>query len=105
MHDGIVVGIPLVLSGEVLVYFVVYLIAHDAQTGGIVGFGVHELGPTELSVLTYLDDVLKRGLDEGVQEVDEVVVVTVEEDVAEGKIAGSDTNGHSEFGEAVEYLL
>ena len=86
-------------------YFVVYLVAHNAQAGGIVRFGVHELGPTELSVLTYFDDVLQGGLDEGVQEVDEVVVVTVEEDVAEGEIAVADTNGHSEFGEAVEYLL
>ena len=63
----------MVLACEVLVYFVIYLVAHNAQAGGIVGLGVHELGPTELGVLTYLDDVLERGLDEGIEEVIEAL--------------------------------
>ena len=97
LHDGIVVGIPLVLACEVLMDFVIYLVTYDAQTSGIVRFGVHELRPTELGVLTYLDDVLERGLDEGIEEVNEVVVVAVEEDIAEGEVTVTDSDRHGEF--------
>ena len=94
LQGHVVVAVPLILAGEVLVDGRVDFLADDAQSHLVEGLVVHQCRPQVGRVLANLDDVEERRLDKRVEEVDQIIVVAIKQDVAEGEVAMASADGH-----------
>ena len=63
----------------------------------IITFGVHQLRPKVLAILSNLDDILKRCLYEAIQEVNQVIIVTIEEDVRKCQVTMAEAYRNQEI--------
>lgn len=105
LEDVVITIIP-VIAGEEGVQFLVYLVGYDVEARLVIISLVHQGGPTVGAVLTYLYHIKERGLYEGVEEVNQEIVVAVEEDVGEGEVAMTYSNWNLErAGEGLELFL
>ncbi|EJW89530.1 hypothetical protein EVA_22366 [gut metagenome] len=104
LHHLVVIPVPLVLVAEVGIDFAVNLIADNVQANFIVRLGVHQLGPTMGGILTNLDNVLQGCFDETVQKINQVIVVSIEEHIAEGQVTVTKAYRNQHLAQRIEDL-